>query len=144
MEFRGIRKGELLKSVLSKGNVFVGKFKGIDHKKFFIITGITSEKICFCSVYINSKIPRHIYINETLLNLQVNIKGAKYSFLKHDSFVSCNNIFKYNVSDLTEWVNNGVCKFVGDIDNEDLSNITTTIINSGLLTEKEIESFFMN
>ena len=141
MEFRGIEKGELIKHTLSKGNVFIGDFKGINHKKFFIIVGISSEKVCFCSVYINSNIPRYIYSNKTLLNLQVNIKGSKYDFLRHDSFVSCNSPLKYNVSELVAWINEGICEYVGDIDSEDLENITTTIVNSGTLTQKEIELY---
>jgi hypothetical protein len=142
MEFSGVKKGELLKSTLSKGNVFIGEFEEIDHKKFFIIIGITTEKVSFCSVYINSKIPKFMFSNETLLNLQVNIKGSKYDFLKYDSFVSCNRPYMYDVSDLVCWIDNGKCKYVGDIDNEDLENITTTVINSGLLIEKDIKTFF--
>jgi hypothetical protein len=142
MEFKGIEKGELLKHTLSNGNVFVGDFEGIDHKKFFIIIGISFDKICFCSVYINSNIPKYIYSNEVLLNLQVNIKGSKYVFLKHDSFVSCNTPLKYHVNDLVTWINEGNCKYVGDIDTEDLENITTTVIHSGVLTQEDISAFF--
>ena len=142
MEFKGVEKGELLKHTLSTGNVFLGDFKGIDHKKFFIIIGLSSEKIYFCSVYINSNIPKYIYSNKILLNLQVNIKGSKYDFLKYDSFVSCNDPLKYDVSDLVTWINNGICKYVGDIDTEDLENITTTVINSGVLKQKDIDTFF--
>jgi hypothetical protein len=142
MEFSGIKRGELLKHTLSAGNVFLGDFKEIDHKKFFIIIGVSFEKIYFCSVYINSNIPKYMYSNEVLLNLQVNIKGSKYDFLKHDSFISCNNPLKYDVSDLVTWINDGDCKYVGDIDTEDLENITTTVINSGVLTQKDIDIFF--
>lgn len=142
MDFKGIKKGELLKHTLSNGNVFIGEFEGIDHKKFFIIIGLSAEKVYFCSVYINSNIPRYIYLDKTLLNLQVNIKGSKYNFLKHDSFVSCSSPLKYNVIDLVNMINNDKCKYVGDIDRDDLENITSTVINSGLLTEKEIKLYF--
>jgi len=142
MEFDGIKKGDLLKHTLSKGNVFIGKFNGIDHKKFFIVIGLSSGKIYFCSVFINSNIPKFIYSSEVLLNLQVNIKGSKYDFLKYDSFVSCNSLFKYDVNELVTWINEGICEYVGDIDPEDLENVTRTIIHSGLLTPKEMELFF--
>jgi hypothetical protein len=142
MEIDGMIKADLIKRTLSKGNVFLGEFKGIDHKKFFIIIGISCEKKSFCSVYINSNIPRHISSNQKLLNLQVNIKGSKYNFLMHDSFVSCNSPLQYNVNDLTEWVEKGICEYIGDINKEDLNDITTTVINSGLLTENEIKFYF--
>lgn len=132
----------LFKSTLSKGNVFLGKFGGIEHKKFFIIVGLSNEKLYLCSVYINSSIPSFILNKQELLNLQVPIKGAKYDFLKYDSFVSCNTQLKYKFSDIKSWLDNGKCQYIGDIDNEDLNNITATLIKSGLLTEKEIELYF--
>jgi len=142
MEFSGIGKGELTMHSLNAGNVFIGDFEGITHKKYFIIAGVSGEKMFFCSVFINSNFPKYFYSNKTLLGLQVNIKGAKYNFLNHDSFVSCNNPFQYPVRDLAEWINNDMCRYVGDVDSEDLENITQTIINSGALTKKEINQYF--
>jgi hypothetical protein len=40
------------------------------------------------------------------------------------------------------WMNNNQCTYIGCIDNEDLENITQTLIQSGLLTEEEIELYF--
>jgi hypothetical protein len=51
-------------------------------------------------------------------------------------FITTDNIVK--------WINNNKCKHIGCIDNEDLENVTDTLINSGLLTEEEIELFFHN
>ena len=126
----------MLENLLSKGCVFAGKFKGIDHEKYFIITGITKDVISCCSVFINTDIPRFIQNNNSLLSLQVNIQGKKYDFLKHDSFVSCNSIQKYIISDLYK------CRYIGKIDDSDLKNILITIINSDVLSEKERELYF--
>ena len=135
-------KNNLLKSTLSKGNVFLGEFSGIEHKKFFIVVGLSHNKLCLCSVYLNSSIPDFIFRKQELLNLQVPIKGAKYDFMKYDSFVSCNTQLKYEVTDIKNWIDSGKCQYIGDIDNEDLDNITSTLIESGLLTQKEIELYF--
>ena len=132
----------LFKSTLTKGNVFLGEFTGIEHKKFFIIIGLSEDKLYLCSVYINSSIPNFIYNRQELLNLQVPIKRSKYAFLKHDSFVSCNTQLKYGFADINNWIDNGKCQYIGDIDNEDLNNITSTLLESGLLTQKEIELYF--
>ena len=132
----------LLKNTLSKGNVFLGEFSGIKHKKFFIVVGLSNDKLFLCSVYVNSSIPNFIYNKQELLNLQVPIKGAKYDFLKYDSFVSCNTQLKYEFADIKNWMNSGKCQYIGNIDNEDLSNITSTLIESGLLTQKEIDLYF--
>ena len=128
----------MLEKLLSKGSVFAGKFKGVDHEKYFIIVGITKDVINCCSVYINSNIPSFIQKNSTLLSLQVNILGRKYDFLTHDSFVSCNEIKEHAVSDLNK------CRFIGKIDDEDLNNVTTTLINSDVLTDKEKQKYFTN
>lgn len=132
----------LLKSTLSKGTVLLGEFTGIEHKKFFIVIGLSKDKLYLCSVYINSSIPDFIYKKQELLNLQVPIKRSKYDFLKYDSFVSCNTQLKYEFADLKNWIDNGKCRYIGDIDNEDLNNITSTLIESGLLTQKEIILYF--
>ena len=134
--------GELYRASLSKGDVFLGKFDGIDHQKFFVIAGLSQDKLCICSVYINTNIPNFIFKKQELLNLQVPIKGAKYDFLKHDSFVSCNTQLKFNFSDFHNWIENRKCRYCGKLDDEDLNNIQTTLINSGLLTSKEMELYF--
>lgn len=132
----------LFKSTLSKGNVFLSEITGIEHKKFFIVAGLSNDKLYLCSVYINSSIPSFIYNRQELLDLQVPIKGAKYDFLKYDSFVSCNTQLKCEFTEIKNWIDNGKCQYIGDIDKEDLSNITSTLIASGLLTQKEIEFYF--
>ena len=132
----------LYKVSLSKGDVFIGSFEGIKHEKFFVIVGLSHDKMCICAVFINSNIPDFIYKKQELLNLQVLIKGEKYRFLKHDSFVSCNTQLKFEFSDIYKWIENERCRGIGKLDEEDLGNIITTIVNSGLLTSKEIELYF--
>ena len=133
---------DLYQASLSKGDVFIGKFDGIEHEKFFVIVGLSQDKVCICSVYINSNIPDFIIKKQELLNLQVPVKGVKYDFLKHDSFVSCNTQLKFKFSDIYNWIENKRCRYIGKIDEEDRNNITNTLINSGLLTLKEIELYF--
>jgi len=126
----------MLESFLSKGCVFAGRFKGVDHEKYFVVVGITKDIVSCCSVFINSNIPNFIQNNASLLSLQVNIQGKKYDFLTHDSFVSCNSIQKHLISDLSK------CRYLGKIDGYDLENTLYTIVNSDVLTEKERELYF--
>ena len=136
------KNGNLYQTSLSKGDVFLGKFDGIDHEKFFVIAGLSKDKIFICSVFINSNIPDFIFSKQVLLDLQVPIKGNKYDFLKHDSFVSCNTQLKLKFSDLHSRIDDKRCRYIGKLNTEDLNNIKTTLINSGLLTQKEIELYF--
>jgi hypothetical protein len=133
----------LLKCLVTKGSVFLNQFNiPEDHKKFFIVAGHSPDKIMTCSVYINSNIHPVILKNQFLLNLQVNIKGNKYSFLRHDSFVCCSTPLFIATQNIMEWINKNQCTYIGNIDDEDLGNIIQTLIQSGLLTEEEIELYF--
>ncbi|MDR2680223.1 MAG: hypothetical protein LBC47_05370 [Tannerella sp.] len=134
---------EIFKLLIEKGTVFLNQFDiPADHKKFFIVAGHSPDKIITCAVYINSNIHTALYKNQILLNLQVNIKGVKYSFLKHDSFVCCSTPLFITTDNIMKWINDNRCKYIGCIDSEDLENITDTLIDSGLLTDEEIELFF--
>ena len=133
----------LFKLLITKGSVFLNQFDiPEDHKKFFIVVGHCPDKIITCSVYINSNIHPVIFKDQFLLNLQVNIKGSKYPFLKHDSFVCCSTPLYITAENIMKWTNNGQCKYMGCIDGEDLENITDTLIHSGLLTEEEMVLYF--
>jgi len=126
----------MLDYLLSKGCVFAGRFKCIDHEKYFIVLGVSKDKESCCSVFINSKIPRYIQNNYAALSLQVNIRGEKYGFLTHDSFISCGSIQKHAISDLYK------CRYLGKIDEDDLWNALNTIKNSDVLTEMERDLYF--
>ena len=133
---------ELFSSSLQPGDVFLNYFKEIGHKKFFIIVAVTRDKILTLSVFINSNIPDFIFRKPELLNLQVPIKKENNSFLKYDSFVSCNTPVRTPVETIKNWKNNNGCKVIGKIHHSDLSNITKTIIDSGLLSKEELDRFF--
>ncbi|KAA6330771.1 hypothetical protein EZS27_020558 [termite gut metagenome] len=136
------QKEKLFRLSLLNGNVFINKFDGIDHPKMFIVAGICKEKVFTCSVYINSNIHPSLIKKQHLLDLQVNIKGSKYDFLTHDSFVCCSTPLPIKTKEINDWINKGTCRSIGSIDDEDLENITKTIIESGLLSLEEIELYF--
>jgi hypothetical protein len=130
-------KDALYRAVVSIGDVFIKKFDHIDHPKYFVVAGISDDRINVCAVYINSNIPGFMYSKQKLLNLQVNIKGDKYSFLRHDSFVSCNTPIITTADKLIDR-----CNCAGRIDEEDMTNIRQTIFRSGLLTKNELKLYF--
>jgi hypothetical protein len=130
-------KDALYRAVVSVGDVFMRNFDKIDHPKYFIVAGMSGDRINLCAVYINSNIPKSIYSKQKLLELQVNIKGCKYDFLRHDSFVSCNT----PINTVADKLISG-CEYAGKIDGEDLNNIRQTIINSGILTKNELKLYF--
>lgn len=136
-------KDKLFKLSLSKGAVFLNKFDQIDHPKFFIVAGLSADKVFTCSVYINSNIPSAIMSKQSILDLQVPLKGSKYRFLDHDSFVCCSTLLPIETEKIRKWIyETKTCEIKGQLDDEDIENITITLIKSGLLSEEEIDLYF--
>jgi len=93
-------KKKLFQAALAKGDIFINQFEGINHPKFFIIAGIAADKIFTCAVYINSEIHPSLFRKQALLELQIPIKKASYSFLKYDSFVCCSTPLYINSTNI--------------------------------------------
>lgn len=120
------------------GSVLLGPMEGVNHKKFYIIAGISTDKLCICSVIINSEINQFIKKRPWLLECQVKITSQNNSFLDYDSFVNCAQPMLGVASKLKE----KDFKFVDVLHPDDLDNIISTIIDSGSLSEDEIADFF--
>lgn len=135
-------KSKLLKQSLSVGDVFLKRFQGIEHKKLFIIAGISNDSVFLCSVYINSNIHPSIMQKQHLLELQVPLRKVNNSFLKYDSFANCSNHIPMESNSLNEWILDKSCKVIGFIYHEDLEKVISNIVSSGLLTEEEVELYF--
>jgi len=135
-------KSKLFKQSLNTGDVFLKEFEGIDHPKFFIVAGISQDRIYLCSVYINSKIHPSIMKRQHLLELQVPLKKQNNPFLKYDSFENCSTPIPMKSEPLSEWVSDDSCKVIGSVYKDDLESIVKALKNSGLLSKDEIELYF--
>jgi hypothetical protein len=120
------------------GSVILGPMPNVDHKKFYVIAGVSHNKICICSVIINSKINQFILKRPHLLQRQIELPSEKYSFLSHTSYINCAQPLKSNILYFEE----GLFKLVGILDALDTKSVQTEIINSGMLTAEEIALFF--
>jgi hypothetical protein len=124
------------------GDVFAITFQKIDHPKYCIITGITSSGAFTYSVFINSRADFIARAKPHLLPLQIKITQNKNRFLSHDSFVGCDHFEKLSLQQLENLSENGFCRYLGNIDPDDLAIIRDTIINSGLLSPEELQYYF--
>lgn len=133
---------KLLVDSLKQGDVLLKEFDEADHLKFFIIAGMSEDKIYICSVFINSSIHPILFAKQHLLNLQVPIKKDTNPFLKYDSFVNCAYPMQIQSAKIADAFINGTCKVIGTVCQNDLDHIQYSIINSGLLSDEEIERYF--
>ena len=117
---------------LTPGTVLLGEMQGVDHLKFFVVAGVSDDRVCLCSVIINSLINPFILRRPHLLARQVQIRNDNYRFLSHDSYVNCAQPIKAT-SDFFEGF-----KRVGQLTTEDLQLVINEIILSGMLTSSEL------
>ncbi|MDR0368879.1 MAG: hypothetical protein LBH82_07060 [Bacteroidales bacterium] len=132
---------DIYRKSITVGDVFLKEFENIDHKKLFIIAGISNDKMYICSIFINSRI--HPLQNKPkLLKLQIPLLKSRNSFLEHDSHANCSYPIKLDTEQIISGIINGSCRVIGRICDEDLRFIQHALIHSELLTTEEIELYF--
>lgn len=125
-------------TLVQPGAVFLGPMDGVDHNKFFIIAGISGNRILACSVLINSTINPFIMRRPHLLELQVMIRPDEYSFLSHDSFINCSNPITGQLIHFDD----PKFQFKGQLTENHTQEVQQKIIESGVLTTEEVATFF--
>ncbi len=124
-------------AVLCAGSVWLGPMLEVDHEKFYIIAGISGDKVCVCSVIINSAINQFILKRPHLLERQCELSSNNYSFLSHTSYVNCAQPLKGK----SKHFMSSDFRYVGNLTEEDLEIVRCEIVKSGMLTEEEIKLF---
>lgn len=140
-----VRLGEQIDSVedlklstISPGDVFLGEMQGVDHLKFFVVAGISYNRILACSVIINSEINQFIRKRQRLLERQILIKADDYNFLSHDSYINCAQPFKSEMGMFAK----SSFKYKGKLKASHLDDVIQFLISSGQLTEEELKIYF--
>lgn len=125
-------------TTIQPGSIFIGPMVGVDHDKFYIVAGTAGDRLCVCSVLINSKINNFIQKRPKLLARQVKILKKDYSFLSHDSFINCASPQKGKI----DVFQNKSFVFKDVLKPDLLTVVVDNIIASGSLTKEEIDAFF--
>jgi hypothetical protein len=125
---------------ISAGAVFLGPWGDIDHEKFIVVAGIAEDKVLVCSVLINSRINQYIQKRPEMLACQVEVKAEDYDFLSNNSYINCAQPIKAKY----EHFKDNELKYCGMLSNDLLLLVQQRIVDSGLLTDEEVVSFFGN
>jgi len=136
------KQQEIYRESLKVGDVFLKEFEEAEHKKLFIIAGISDDRIFICSVFINSEIHKSIANKPNISKLQIPLLKSRNAFLKYDSFVNCSYPIHINSKSITNGIVENTCKFIGSIHQQDLKFVQNTLIESRLLSDEEIELYF--
>lgn len=127
-----IQRGAILHSTM---------FDEIDHGKYFVVIGV-SEKYIAGFFFINSNIHPTISNKPEQLAMQYPLKHSDYNFLKYDSFLCATNIIKRPISYITESLESGNTRFIGNMKKEHLKEVLEKARLSRLFSQKDKEQFF--
>ena len=73
----------LIEDSIVRGDILLSEFDGIDHRKFFVVMGVSKEKICGF-FFINSSIHPVIFNKQEQFNMKYPMLHRDYEFLKYD------------------------------------------------------------
>lgn len=105
-------------------------------KKRFIIIGIDRDKVKIGTVYINTDLNTNVFRNDYLKSLQIKIRAKDNTFIEHDSYVDCSEIYEKEYIDLYEYISHNPNEVLGSADEKDMINILTAIKTSRTIEPK--------
>lgn len=131
----------LIESSIGRGDILLSEFGGIDHQKFFVVMGVSDDKVCGF-FFINSNIHPAIFNKQEQLNLQYPLLHRDYAFLKYDSFLCASSVIERKLSDITEGIKNRTTMVIGKLKDEHLTDVLEMVRASKVISERHKRMFF--
>lgn len=131
----------LIECSISRGDILLSEFDGIDHRKFFVVMGVSEEKVCGF-FFINSNIHPAIFNKQEQLNLQYPMMHRDYEFLKYDSFLCASSVIERKMTDISEGIKNGTTSIIGKMKEEHVANVLEMVRASKVISERHKRMFF--
>lgn len=131
----------LIESNIGRGDILLSEFDGIDHQKFFVVMGVSADKVCGF-FFINSNIHPAIFNKQEQLNLQYPLLHRDYEFLKYDSFLCASSVIERKLSDITEGIKNRTTTVIGKMKEEHVSDVVEMVRASKVISERHKRMFF--
>lgn len=131
----------LIEDNICRGDILLSEFDGIDHRKFFVVMGVSEEKICGF-FFINSNIHPAIMNKQEQLNLQYPLLHRDYEFLKYDSFLCASSLIERRLSDISEGIKDGTTSVIGKMKEEHVTDVLKIVRTSKVISERHKKMFF--
>ena len=130
-------------AMVKRGVVLIASFKGIDHKKFFVVMGENGEEEVVGFFFINSNVSRRVEQAADFMAMQMHIKRTSYpEFLTHDSFVSAHKMMKIPKVELSRQIQEGEAQYCGVLTQDDVDMLLNSVRNSAIFPESYNDTFF--
>ena len=131
----------LIEGSIDRGDILLSEFDGIDHQKFFVVMGVSENKVCGF-FFINSNIHLAIFNKQEQLNLQYPLLHRDYEFLKYDSFLCASSVIERKLSDISEGIKNGTTTIIGKMKEEHVTDVVELVRASKVISERHKLMFF--
>ena len=131
----------LIESIIGRGDILLSEFDGIDHQKFFVVMGVSEDKVCGF-FFINSNIHPAILNKKEQLNLQYPLLHRDYAFLKYDSFLCASSVIERKLSDITEGIKNRTTTVIGKLKDEHVTDVLEMVRASKVISERHKRMYF--
>lgn len=131
----------IIENNICRGDILLSEFDGIDHRKFFVVMGVSEEKVCGF-FFINSNIHPAILNKQEQLNLQYPLLHRDYGFLKYDSFLCASSVIERRLSDISDGIKNGTTSVIGKMKEEHITDVLEIVRSSKVISERQKKMFF--
>lgn len=126
---------------IQRGDILLSEFDGIDHRKFFVVMGVSEDKVCGF-FFINSNIHHAIFNKQEQLDLQYPLLHRDYEFLKYDSFLCASSVIERRVEDISEGISNRTTQVIGRMKQEHIEDVVRMVRESKVISERHKRRYF--
>lgn len=131
----------LVEESIKRGDILLSEFDGIDHRKFFVVMGVSKERVCGF-FFINSNIHPAIFNKQEQLNLQYPMLHRDYEFLKYDSFLCASSVIERRITDITEGIRSRTTVVIGRMKDEHIADVIRMVRASKVISERHKLLYF--
>jgi hypothetical protein len=131
----------VIEGSIGRGDILLSEFDGIDHRKFFVVMGVSEEKVCGF-FFINSNIHPAIFNKQEQLNLQYPMLHRDYEFLKYDSFLCASSVIERKLIDTSKGIKEGTTSIIGKMKNEHVSDVLEMVRASKVISDRHKRLYF--
>lgn len=133
--------GSAIADSIQRGDILLSEFDGIDHRKFFVVMGVSEDKVCGF-FFINSNIHPAIFNKQEQLNLQYPMLHRDYAFLKYDSFLCASSVIERKISDISEGIQNQTTQVIGRMKKEHIADVVEMVRASKVISDRHKRLYF--
>ena len=126
---------------IQRGDILLSEFDGIDHRKFFVVMGVSEDKICGF-FFINSNIHPAIFNKQDQLDLQYPLNHTDYPFLKYDSFLCASSVIERKISDISASIQKRTTSVIGHMKEEHITDVVEMVRNSKVISDRHKKMYF--